>query len=291
MELLKCLSYIEKNLETQLTVKQIAEYMAYSEAYFSRTFRKQMGISVMDYIIGRKLVKAAEMLVSGQKVLDTALQFGWQSHSGFTKAFWRKFGFSPSLLKMMVLQINDIGGYVFMEKTVNFLSKEQLWDILKKNTGKNLEKFYQMACEAYGEMKRYSGEEFVTHPLNVAIILAQMEAAEAVIWAGLFHDVFSLQQEKQDMLMEQLPGEVQKILRVFSKVDVKQYSWNEQEEAAVMVKLADRLHNMRTLNFLEEKRWSEKARETIEIYMPVARRLGNQKLLEELNDLALAYLE
>lgn len=295
MDMMKCLAHIEKNLEMPLSVRQIAEQMGYSEYHFSREFKRVMGTSIMDYVIRRKLVKASEMLISGKSVLETAVQFGWQSHGGFTKAFKREYGFSPSLLKMMMLQISDLGGYIFMKKQENFLSKEELLKILKEAM-EDIEEgetdtFYHIACEAYAGMKRYSGEEYVTHPLNVAIILAQMEADKNTVYAGLFYDVFYDVREKQELIVSRLPEEIRQILMEAVRFDVKQDVLTEQKEAAVMVKLADRLHNMRTLDFLEENRRPQKAKETIEFFMPMAQRLGNQKLIEELGDLSLTYLK
>lgn len=196
MDMMKCLAYIEKNLEMPISVKQIAERMGYSEYHFSREFKKVMGTSIMDYVIRRKLVKASEMLISGKSVLETAVQFGWQSHGGFTKAFKREYGFSPSLLKIL-----------------------------------------------------------------------------------------------KETIVGRLPAEIRQILMEAVKFDVKRDVLTEQKEGAVMVKLADRLHNMRTLDFLEENRRPQKAKETIEFFMPMAQKLGNQKIIEELNDLSLAYLK
>jgi len=294
MDMMKCLKYIEENLECTLAVRVLAEYMGYSEYHFSREFSHQLGISVMDYVVRRKLIKAAEMLIDGQKVLDVAIQFGWQSHGGFTKAFKREYGFSPSFLKMMLLQMSDLGGWIFMKRIENYVTKENLFELLKNTMGRTAEEelhtFYQIALEAYDGMKRYSGEEFVTHPLNVALILAQMEVEKEIIYAGLFYDVFFEQQEKWESVAEKLPKEVLDIINTAVAFDVQSGKISEDNEAAVMVKLADRLHNMRTIEFLTEEKRAKKAKETIELFMPVARRLGNAKLCEELNDLALKYL-
>lgn len=140
---------------------------------------------------------------------------------------------------------------------------------------KVLHDVYLAACMAYNGKRRYSGEEYVTHPINVAILLAELGAERDTVLAGLFCDV--KEKGNDTNLANVLPAGVLKIVR--------QIEYKNTEEA-VLVKLAERLHNMRTIDYIDERKKAQKARETIEIYLPLARRVNNQKLTDELNDLA-----
>lgn len=297
----KSLRYIDDNLEKQLSIMDIASHFGYSEFHFSRVFKSEMGITVMEYVTKRKLIKASREIIKGHKVIDAAFQYGWLSHSGFTKAFKQEFGFSPALLKTMIVEIERLGGntmnHIFMKQTEEHATKEQLFDILKNEAEymgsevdlKKLQYIYEFACQAYKGRKRYSGDEYITHPLNVAILLCQMEADENVIYAGLLCDILEKAETSIEMLLKFVPKEAAKIVIQIKEFDTKQMDITENEEV-VMVKLAERLHNMRTIEFMEEKKKSVKAKETFDLFMPIARRLGNVKLLEELNDLVLKYV-
>lgn len=198
-----CLKYIDDNLGENLCVTDIASFFGYSKYHFSRIFKHQTNVSVMEYVKTRRLIKASEAIIKGERIIDIALCFGWQTHNGFTKAFKMKFGFSPSLLKIMILQINYFGGndmnQVFFPHADIHSTKEQLFDILINILGKSenseslkqLEKIYQFACRCYAGKMRYSGDEYITHPLNVAIIIAQMEVNIDAVFAGLLCDVLT----------------------------------------------------------------------------------------------------
>ena len=293
--------FIEQNLERELTISEIAKTAGYSEYHFARMFKEEMKLSVMGYVRRRKLIRASEDILKGDRVTDAAFKYGWQSHSGFTRAFKNEFGFYPALLRAMLIEIESLGGnamsHVFMRRTDEHATKEQLLEILKEEMQAagidfdeaEMENIYQYACSVYGGLKRYSGDEYVTHPLNVAIILAQMNAGRDTVYAGIFCDVLS----KTGTSAEELRNKLSR--RVFDIV-VKLHDYNTvtdcifENEEVVMIKLAERLHNMRTLD-VKDKTWQAvKAGETIDLYMPVARRLGNEKLIEELNDLSLKYL-
>lgn len=105
----KSIQYIEENLEDVLLVGKIASQVGYSEFYFSRIFKEYMGQPVMEYIKSRKMIKASEMILAGRKIIDVALILGWQSHAGFTKAFTKEFGFSPSILRAMRIEMEYYG--------------------------------------------------------------------------------------------------------------------------------------------------------------------------------------
>lgn len=293
----------EAEAKDPLTTRQLAAVAGYSEYHFIRLFRQQMGMTVQAYVIRRKLIRASEDIAEGCKVIDAAIKYGWESHSGFTRAFKREFGFSPSLLRVMYVEIKRLGGrgmeHVFLETTKVGMTKEALLDILLGKVEENgidldqetLKAVYAGACMAYAGVKRRSGEEYVTHPLNVAILLAELGAEPETICAGLYCDV-----EKKGILsMEGLKGTLQNVLApdVFSLIEsvngADGASLGEMaamDERIILIKLAERLHNMRTIGFIETDRRAERAQETINLFLPLARKVENQKLFDELNDLS-----
>ena len=172
---------------------------------------------------------------------------------------------------------------IFLKTTEVGTSKEKLFEVLKETIEKNvieiedkvLHDVYLTACKAYNGKRRYSGEEYVTHPINVAILLAELGAGRDTVLAGLFCDV--KEKENDTNLANELPNGVLKIVRQIE---------HKNTEEAILIKLAERLHNMRTIDYIDESKKAQKARETIEIYLPLARQVNNQKLTDELNDLA-----
>lgn len=290
------LQYIEGHLEDLNAVAEIAEAMGYSEFYFSRCFQHEMHMSVMEYVKKRRLIRASDAILNGEKIIDAAFRFGWQTHSGFTKSFKQEFRFCPALLKAIVMELETIGGsamsHVFYAKTDIHATKEQLLEALKKEITSagiqadfdELDKIYAEACEVYGGMKRYSGDEYVTHPLNVAILLAQMNADVHTIYAGIFWDSLKKSDAGLEEMKTKLPAETIEILEKLAAGSA------EEDDEAVLVKLADRLHNMRTLDFLDEAQRAFRAKETLDMIMPLAKRIENAKLMDELNDLSMKYL-
>lgn len=296
----KSQKYIEKHLEEKLLVSDIAHVFGYSEFYFSRMFSEYAGISVMEYVKRRRLIRAAEEITQGLKIIDAAVKYSYDSHNGFTKAFKKEFGYSPSLLSAVVVQIDDIKGgnhmgQLFIRQINQNESKEKLFDILldciKCNhiacDITNIGKAYEISKKAYNGLQRYSGEEYIIHPLNVAIILADIGAGENAIIAGLMCDIL----KKTNMSIEELEGvfsnEVSTTLIGVSNSDIS----NELEnDDIILVKLAERVHNMRTLKFMDKSAWEIKAKETMEMYMPIARKFGINALTEEMNKLALEYI-
>lgn len=295
------LKYIEKNINEPITADEIAKNAGYSLYYFSRMFKKYVGLSIMEYVKDRRLIKASEEIVSGKKIIDVALSYGYQSHSGFTKAFKGKFNFSPALLRAFSFQINSLGGncnmnHVFMRNTDIHATKEELYNLLITTINRNLidyneekmEKAYKFACIAHDGKKRYSGDDYVTHPINVAILLSEMEANEDVIIAGLLHDIII---EKTSLSLEEVKNQFsQKIAKIIEAVTNSYKNEDLTDENVIMIRLADRLHNMRTIEFLDEVRWREKAKETLDIFSPIAAKLNNEKLIAELNNLSLKYI-
>jgi len=294
------LQYIETNLTEQLSVNQIAKEAGYSEHYFSHLFKKEMGISVMDYIIKRKLVKASEYIISGDNILDVALNFGWHTHAGFTKAFKRVFGFSPCFLKIMTYEMDYYGGknmkHAFLNSLKPGVTKEFLFETLitkihehkpSLNTSE-LEKIYHYALTVYAGRKRYSGEDYITHPLTVSILLSDLNVDETLIYAALLCDAFRKGQISIEEAKNILPAKVLQLIIELDNFDFQKY--DTTSENIIIIKLAERLHNMRTLQFMNETEWRKRAKETLEFYVPFAMKLECQKLSDELKLLCMKYI-
>lgn len=284
------IKYIELHLEDDLTIKQLADVAGYSEYYFIRVFKSYTNQTVMEYICRRRLIKSCDDIISGMRLIDVAMKYGWKSHSAFSKSFNREFGFPPSLLRTMKTQLDCLGGsymnQIFLKATEVGASKEKLFELLKNTVAQNaieiddkiLKDVYLVACKAYEGKRRYSGEEYVTHPLNVAILLAELGAESDIVMAGLFCDVKT--KGNNNNLEKELPTNVWNIVKLLEE---------DGHDDTIVIKLAERLHNMRTIEFIDDSKKAKKIKETIEIYLPLARRINNQKLIDEFNDLTMKY--
>ena len=170
-----------------------------------------------------------------------------------------------------------------------------------------IEKAYHVADNFHKEQKRKSGEPYIIHPLCVAIILADLEMDKETIAAGILHDVVEDTVMTLDELGKEFGGEVALLVDGVTKLTQLSWSMDKMELQAenlrkmflamakdirvIIIKLADRLHNMRTLQYMKPEKQKEKARETMEIYAPIAHRLGISKIKIELDDLSLKYLQ
>ncbi len=169
-----------------------------------------------------------------------------------------------------------------------------------------LRKAYEFSVAEHGTQRRLSGEPFHSHPLAVARILAEMKLDVTCIVAGMLHDVVEDPPTTAERITQEFGGEVARIVEGVTKIGRIQFHSREEHQAenyrkmvlamvddirVILVKLADRLHNMRTLEFLSPERRERTARETMEIYAPIAHRLGMGKVRGELEDLAFRYLE
>lgn len=168
-----------------------------------------------------------------------------------------------------------------------------------------IEKAYSIANEAHKDQKRKSGEPYIIHPLWVAIILADLEMDKETITAGILHDVVEDTVMTDEEIRQEFGEEVELLVDGVTKLGRLSYSSDKLELQAenlrkmflamakdirvIIIKLADRLHNMRTLQFMKPEKQKEKAKETMDIYAPIAQRLGISKIKTELDDLALKY--
>lgn len=165
-----------------------------------------------------------------------------------------------------------------MKQTEEHADKETLYKILQDEVTKAGIHFdeakgravYDFACQSYEKIKRYSGDEYVTHPLHFAIILAQMGAEENVILAGMLCDVLKKKEITEKELHDAIPEEVAEVVIKLQDFNVSKASLPGADEPVIMVKLAERLHNMRTAEYVDEKQQVDRARETLEWFMPFA---------------------
>ena len=164
---------------------------------------------------------------------------------------------------------------------------------------------YDFAREAHRNQKRASGEPYFIHPCAVAEILVDLGLDAETIAAALLHDVIEDTSATEDTVRENFGEEVLSLVEGVTKLDKIVFKSQEEEEAenfrkifiamakdirVIIIKLADRLHNMRSLNFLSKERQQKMARETLDIYAPIAGRLGISQIKCELEDLCLKYL-
>jgi len=193
------------------------------------------------------------------------------------------------------------------------LAIEQFEDLLQKIRAANpavdegrIWRAFALATEAHGTQLRKDGLPFVTHPIAAAFIVLELGLDEDSLVAALLHDVV----EDTDVTLEEIEKEfgpsVSVMVEGVTKLTRVQYTSKEEEQMenlrkmlmamakdirVILIKFADRLHNMRTMEYLSDSKQQEKAAETMEIYAPIAHRLGMQKIKWEFEDLAFFYLD
>ncbi len=209
-----------------------------------------------------------------------------------------------------------------LSKTQEFVAPELLYQELITRVQKYhpsddismIERAYNVAFEAHRDQLRKSGEPYIVHPLNVAIILADLEMDKETIVAGILHDVVEDTVMTEEDLVREFGEDVALLVDGVTKLEKipltnsiedptnaklelqaenlrKMFLAMAKDIRVILIKLADRLHNMRTLRYQKPESQQRIARETLEIYCPIAQRLGISKIKTELDDLSLKYLE
>ena len=201
-----------------------------------------------------------------------------------------------------------------LEATDANATPDELWEELKRkylayrpaSDLPVIEQAYRVASEKHKDQKRKSGEPYIIHPLNTAIIITEIGMDRDTVVGALLHDVVEDTDMTLDEIREQFGDDVALLVDGVTKLTQLSLDADKIEQQAeslrkmfiamakdirvVLIKLADRLHNLRTLQYQSEKKRYEKARETLDIYAPLAERLGISKLKVELDDTALKYV-
>jgi len=175
----------------------------------------------------------------------------------------------------------------------------------RKSNSNLILKAYNYAKNNHKEQKRLSGEEYIVHPVEVAGILADLKMDDATICAALLHDVVEDTPKTREDIVKEFSEEIAEMVDGVTKLGKIQYVTIEEQQVenyrkmflamgkdirVILIKLADRLHNMRTLSYLKRERQIANAKETMELFAPLANRLGIYSLKWELEDLAFKYL-
>lgn len=187
---------------------------------------------------------------------------------------------------------------------------EKLLEVVKANNPKadieKLSKAYNLAYDAHKEQKRKSGTPYITHPLAVAMIVAEMQMDVDSICAALLHDVVEDTEYSREDIKNMFGEQVALLVDGVTKLEKIEFSNKEERDMenlrkmflamasdirVIIIKFADRMHNMSTLISMSEEKQREKARETLSVFAPLAHRLGMYKIKWELEDLSLKYLD
>lgn len=219
-----------------------------------------------------------------------------------------------SIMENQMLGLDIVDGHA-VKAPEDYQDPEQLYQMLIARIRKYhpstdvsmIEKAFRLAKDAHKDQCRKSGEPYIIHPLWVAIILADLEMDKETIVAGMLHDVVEDTDVTDEQIRQEFGQEVALLVDGVTKLGQLSYSSDKLEVQAenlrkmflamakdirvIIIKLADRLHNMRTLQFMRPEKQKEKARETMDIYAPIAQRLGISKIKTELDDLALKYYQ
>ena len=171
---------------------------------------------------------------------------------------------------------------------------------------KLIEKAYTFSTRAHKGQERVSGDPYIIHPVEVGCLLAELEMDDSSIIAGILHDTIEDTSLTYDKIKKEFSEEIAELVDGVTKLTKISYTTKQEIQAenfrkmflamakdirVIIIKLCDRLHNMRTLKFMIKEKQLQKARETIDIYAPLAHRLGIYKIKGELEDLSFRYLD
>ena len=197
------------------------------------------------------------------------------------------------------------------ERTLKFYQDyHELVELMKKGDHNYdfelIDKAYRFADEKHGDQRRASGIPYILHPTSVACILAELGMDSASLAAALLHDVVEDTPVTLEDIVSLFGEEIAELINGVTKLGKIPYSSREEQQAenirkmliamsndirVIIIKLADRLHNMRTLECMKEQHRRDKALEVMEVYAPIAHRLGIRAIKEELGDLSIRYLD
>ena len=184
------------------------------------------------------------------------------------------------------------------EKLKTYINDEEDLNLIKRA-------YNYASVKHFGE-KRLTGEDYITHPLSVAYILTSINADATTIAAALLHDVFYVSDAEEDEVKEQFGDDILSIVKGVTKINRLKFSGDSQsiiknqrkilvglseDVRVIIIKLADRLHNMKTIYALDERKQKETSRETLDVLAPIAHRLGMNHIKQELEELSLRYLK
>ena len=191
-----------------------------------------------------------------------------------------------------------------MDLDFNYLQKEYK-DVLDKDKNNLIKRAIEYAYNAHNGQVRKSGEPYITHPLEVARILTKIEIDTDAIAASILHDVVEDTDVTVEQISEEFNEDIASLVDGVTKLGLLQFETREEQHAesirkmiiamakdirVMLIKLADRLHNMRTLQYMTDEKQKAVARETLEIYAPISHRLGISAIENELEDLCFKYL-
>ena len=194
--------------------------------------------------------------------------------------------------------------------TAHYRDYHELVDLLKVSGNSydldKIEKAYNYAKEAHGDQRRVSGIPYILHPTSVACILVGLGMDTDSIIAALLHDVVEDTDKTLEDVTKEFGSDIALLIDGLTKISKIAFTNREEQQAeslrkmliamsndirVIIIKLADRLHNMRTIDCMHEQKRRDKARENMEVYAPIAHRLGMKAIKEELEDLSLRYLD